>query len=68
MKALLTWLALFAAGAALGLALAALQNTFGIPKPVMQGALAVLLAIGLAAAVWAGWRYFRNIAKDDDWP
>jgi hypothetical protein len=60
----LAWLCL---AIALGLALAALQFSLGIPEWVMQSALIVFLGLGLFAAAVVAWQYYRAIAKDDDY-
>jgi hypothetical protein len=65
-KAFLNWIALLMTGAALGLALAAFQTTFDIPAPVMQIGIAVTTAVVLAAAFWTAWRYWREVAKEDE--
>ena len=59
----IAWLCL---AIALGLALAALQLSFGLAAQVMRSALIVLLGLGFAGACVIAWRSHRAIAKDDD--
>jgi len=66
-RAYLDWTALVMFAIALGLALAAAENLLGIPKIWMRGAIAFSLILGLAALLWAGWRYYRGMSKDGDW-
>ena len=61
---LLLWSAL---GVALGLGVAWVERSFGIPKNVVQLFWIAVMAAAMGFAVWAGWSYYRAHRDDDDW-
>jgi hypothetical protein len=53
-------------GAAAGLALAAAQTQFAIPKSEMQTGILFVSLVALVVALWSAWRFYRARAKEED--
>jgi hypothetical protein len=59
-------LALLMIGAAAGLALAAAQAQFAIPKSEMQIGILIVSVVALIIALSSAWRFYRAMAKEVD--
>lgn len=66
-RAVTEWLAVFAAGIAIGLGVAWVEDALAIPKIVVQVLWIVVMAAALGFAGWAAWGYYRAVNKEDDW-
>lgn len=66
-RLLLEFVAILAAGVALGLGVAWVEAEFAIPKIVVQAFWIVLLVAGLGFAGWAAWGYYRASKDEDEW-
>jgi hypothetical protein len=52
---------------ALGFGVAWAEQTFAIPKIVVQGFWIVLMLAALGFAAWAAWGYYRALRDEDEW-
>lgn len=61
------WGLIAAAGIALGLGVAWVEDAFAIPKIVVQVFWIVVMVAALGFAGWAAWGYYRAVSEEDDW-
>lgn len=60
------WVLLAALGVVLGLSVAWLQDTLGIPRYVVSWFWIVVMAAALCFAGWTAWGYYRAVRDEDD--